>query len=374
MMRNWFVGIVIVLVIVGALAAVKIFQIKTLIASSAMFAPPPETIGTAVAHEETWADTLSAVGSVTAAQGVVVAPEIAGTVSEIDFESGAAVKPGDLLLRLDTSTEEAQLRAAEAQAALAKVTAERERKLIADKTASQSELDQAEAAWKQAEANADNIRATIQKKTLRAPFAGRLGIRLVNLGEQLDAGKGIVSLQSLTPIYVDFSMPQEQLAQLQTGLKVRAFTDAYPTNLFEGEITAINPDLDIATRSVRVRAKFENTDERLRAGMFARVTVVLPQQTPVLVIPATSLLSAPYGDSVFIVSPGKDSTNLVVQQAFIRTGRSHGDFVSVESGLTNGDRVATAGIFKLRNGMTVQVNNAPEVTPKTSETPTPPNS
>jgi membrane fusion protein (multidrug efflux system) len=373
-MRNLFVGLVIVLVIVGALAAVKIIQIRTMMASAAMFAPPPETIATAVAHEETWADTLTAVGSVSAAQGVLVAPEIAGTVSEIDFESGTAVKPGDLLLRLDTSTEEAQLRAAEAQAALAKVTAERERKLIADKTASQSELDQAEATWKQADANVDNIKATIQKKTIRAPFAGKLGIRLVNLGEQLDVGKGIVSLQSLAPVYVDFSLPQEQFAQLQTGLKVHAVSNAYPTNLFEGEISAINPDLDVTTRSVRVRAKFENADERLRAGMFARVTVILPQQTPVLVIPATALLSAPYGDSVFIVAPDKKSTNLVVQQAFIRTGRSHGDFVSVESGLTNGDRVATAGIFKLRNGMTVQVNPDPEATPKASETPTPPNS
>jgi membrane fusion protein (multidrug efflux system) len=374
MMRNLLVGLVIVLVIAGALAAVKTIQVRTMMASAALFAPPPETIATAVAHEETWADTLTAVGSVSAAQGVIVAPEIAGTVSEIDFESGASVKQGDLLLRLDTSTEEAQLRAAEAQAALAKVTAERERKLIADKTASQSELDQAEATWKQADANVDNIQATIQKKTIRAPFAGKLGIRLVNLGEQLDVGKGIVSLQSLAPVYVDFSLPQEQFAQLQTGLEVRAVSDAYPTNVFEGEISAINPDLDVTTRSVRVRAKFANVDERLRAGMFARVTVILPQQTPVLVIPATALLSAPYGDSVFIVAPDKKSTNLVVQQAFIRTGRSHGDFVSVESGLTNGDRVATAGIFKLRNGMAVHVNNNPEATPKASENPAPPNS
>ena len=372
-MRKLFIGLVVVLVVAGGLAAVKTMQIKTMIAAAPMFAPPPETIATAAAHEESWPDTLTAVGSVSAAQGVTVGPEIAGTVSEIDFESGATVKQGDLLLRLDTSSEVAQLHAVEAQAALAKVTAERERKLAADNTASQSELDQAEAAWKQAEANADNIRAIIDKKTIRAPFAGTLGIRLVNLGEQLDVGKGIVSLQSLSPVFVDFSLPQDQFSQVQTGLKVVAATDAYPTNHFEGEISAINPDLDPATRSVRVRAKFENQDQRLRAGMYARVTIILPQAQPVLVVPATAVLSAPYGDSVFLVAPEKPgATNLVAQQTFIRTGRTRGDFVSVESGLKNGDRVAVAGIFKLRNGAAVQENN--EATPKASETPTPPNS
>jgi len=334
---------------------------------------PSETVATAVAHEETWPETLTAVGSVSAAQGVLVAPEIAGKVSEIAFESGATVKAGELLLRLDTTSEEAQLRAAEAQADLAKITAERQRKLQADKTVSQSEVDQADAAWKQAAANADNIRTVIQKKTIRAPFAGKLGIRLVNLGEQLEAGKGIVSLQSLSPMFVDFSLPQQEFAQLQTGLKVRAAADAYPTNQFEGEIAAINPELDTATRSVRVRAKFENSGELLRAGMFARVTVLLPREDPVLVIPATAILSAPYGDSVFLVTPDKaGSTNLVVQQAFVRTGRMRGDFVSVASGLKAGDRVATAGIFKLHNGLSVHEHN--ELTPEASQTPNPPNS
>ena len=369
-MRKLFVGIILVLVIAGGLAAIKTMQIKKLLSTPMPL--PSETIATAVVHAENWPDTLSAVGSVSAAQGVTVAPEIAGMVSEIDFQSGAAVKQGDLLLRLDTSSEEAQLRAALAQADLAKINFERQQKLRADKTVSQSDLDQAEAAWKQGAANADNIRATIQKKTIRAPFAGRLGLRLVNLGEQLDVGKGIVSLQSLSPIFVDFSLPQQDLAHLRTGLKVQAVADAYPTNHFDGLLAAINPDLDAVTRSVRVRAKFENSDELLRAGMFVRVTVVLPGDNSVLVIPSTAILSAPYGDSVFIVTPDKGgSTNLVVQQAFIRTGRARGDFVSVESGLKTGDRVATAGIFKLRNGVIVRESNA--LTPKASETPTPPN-
>jgi len=373
-MRKLFIiiiGIAIVLVAGGILGAVKFAQIRKMINSP--WPAESATVASSIVHEETWPDTLTAVGSVSAAQGVVVAPEIAGTISEIDFESGSAVKQGDLLLRLDTTSEEAQLRAAEAQAEFAKVSVERERKLREDKTASQSELDQAEATSKQAAANADNIRAIIQKKTIRAPFAGKLGIRLVNLGEQLEAGKSIVSLQALSPIFVDFSMPQQEFAKLQTGLKVYAVADSYPTNKFEGEISAINPDLDTVTRSVRVRAKFENKDELLRAGMFARVTVVLPQENTVKVVPATAILSAPYGDSVYIITPEKEgSTNLVVHQTLVRTGRARGDFISVESGLTNGQSVATAGIFKLRNGLSVHVNN--DITPKTSQTPTPPNS
>jgi membrane fusion protein (multidrug efflux system) len=304
----------------------------------------------------------------------MIAPEIAGKVSEIAFESGATVNKDDMLVRLDATSEEAQLRAAEAQADWAKVSAERTQKLRADSTASQSELDQAEAALKQANANADNIRATIAKKTIRAPFAGRLGLRLVNLGEQLDVGKAIVSLESLSPLFVDFSLPQQELAQLQTGLVVRVVSDSYPGQIFTGELTAINPALDASLRTVRVRATFANTNELLRAGMFVRVKVELPGEQSVLVIPSTAVLSAPYGDSVFVVEPSVQNgvTNLVVEQKFIRTGRALGDFISVETGLKPGDRVVTAGIFKLRKGMSVQENN--ETTPAQSQTPAPPNS
>ena len=369
MTRKILIGIVIVLVVTGGLVIVKVLQIKTLIGASAMFAPPPETVASAVAQEAKWPDTIPAVGSVSAAQGVTVAPEIAGTVSEIAFESGAAVSQGDLLLKLDASSEEAQLRSAAAQVDLAKLNLERTQKLRTDGTVSQSELDTADGTLKQDQANADAIRATIAKKTIRAPFAGKLGIRLVNLGEQLDAGKGIVSLQSLSPLFVDFSLPQQELARLQTGLKVTAVSDAYPDQVFEGELAVISPDLDAVTRSVRVRAKFENAGELLRAGMFVNVSVILPEEQPVLAIPATAILSAPSGDTVFIITGG---TNLVVQQKLIRTGRVHGDFVSVEEGLKAGDRVVTAGIFKLRNGMSVIENN--ESSPQPSNNPKPPNS
>lgn len=376
MKKNIFIGIVLVVLVLAGLAMVKVLQIKTLIGSAAMFAPPPETITSAVAQADQWPETLPAIGSVNAEQGVIVAPEIAGTVSEVAFESGATVKQGDLLLKLDASTEEAQLRSMQAMSDLMNVTAERTRKLHADNTSSQSELDQAEANLKQANANADNIRALIEKKTIRAPFSGKLGIRLVSLGQQLDVGKGIVSLQSLSPVFVDFSLPQQDLSLLQTGLTVQVTSDAYPGEKFSGTLTAINPDLNATTRSVQLRAKFENADARLRPGMFVRTEVVLNEAKPVLAIPSTAVLSAPYGDAVYVIESAATNgvTSLTVHQKFIRTGRVHGDFVNVESGLKAGDRVVTSGLFKLRNGVSVQENNADGDSPKPSLTPTPPNS
>jgi membrane fusion protein (multidrug efflux system) len=376
MKRNIIIAVVVVVAVFVVLAGVKALQIGKLIGFAKNFAPSPETISSAVVQEQSWQDTISAVGSVSAAKGVTIAAELAGTVTEIDFESGATVNAGDLLLRLDTSTEEAQLHAVEAQVKLAQLNAERTRQLRADKTVSQSELDTAESSLNQLEANAEEIRATIHKKTIRAPFAGRLGIRLVNLGESLDARAAIVSLQSLQPIYVNFPLPQQALSVLATGLVVRVTSDAYPGETFEGALTAINPDLDTATRSVLLQASFANERELLRPGMFAHVEVVLPQAQPVLTVPVTAVLRAPYGDAVFVIEPqvADGVTNLIVQQKFIRTGRTHGDFVSVESGLKAGDHVATAGLFKLRNGVSVQENNSEADTPKTSLTPTPPNS
>jgi membrane fusion protein, multidrug efflux system len=371
MKRKIAVAIIIVLVVVGGLAGVKMLQIKKLMSQS--WAVPPETVSSAVAREDKWQDTLSTVGSVTAVQGVTITPEVAGTVREIAFESGAIVSKDALLVKFDTSTEDAQLRALEAQMDWARISAERARNLRADNTVSQAELDSAEAALKQAQANADAVKAVIEKKTLRAPFAGRLGIRAINLGEYVDAGKPIVSLQSLTPVYADFSLPQQALAQLKTGMRVRVFTDTYPDRSFEGALTAIDPDLNVATRSVRLQATLDNPEQLLRPGMFARIEVLLASEQKVLVIPATSVLSAPFGDSVYVIE-SKPATNnaapsLVVRQQFIRSGRARGDFVNVETGLKSGERVASSGLFKLRNGAAVTENN--EVTPKASEKPRP---
>jgi membrane fusion protein (multidrug efflux system) len=373
MIRKIILGIGIVVVVLVVLAGVKFLQIRTLIAFGASYTPPPETVASMTAQEANWPDLIPAVGSVSAVQGVTVSPEIAGKVVEIDFESGATVTKGDLLVKLDSESEQAQLRAAQAQVELSKLNIERQRRLRADKTISQSELDQAEAEVKQNEANAEAIQATIDKKNIRAPFSGKLGIRLVNLGEQLDVGKSIVSLQSVGPVFVDFTLPQQALAHLRTGLNVKVTSDVYPGTNFTGELVAINPDLDVATRSVRLRTKIENADELLRPGMFVHAEVEMADKQKVLAIPATAVLSSPDGDSVYVIDYQSTNgvTNSVVQQKLIRTGASHGDFISVEAGLKPGDRVVTAGVFKLRSGMIVQENN--DATPKALESPNPPN-
>ena len=374
MKRKIIVALFVVLLVVAGLAGIKIWQIRNLIAAGKAFVPPPETVSSFAARAEKWQETLDAIGSITAVQGVNVTTEIAGTVREIAFESGAVVAPGDLLVRLDTSSEEAQLRAIEAQTDLARINAERVRRLRADSTVSQSELDTAESTLSQDQANADAIRAAIGKKTIRAPFAGKLGIRLVNLGEYLDTGKPIVSLQSLSPVYVNFSLPQQELARIKTGMRVRLTTDTYADRQFEGALTAINPELDPSTRSIGLQATLENADQLLRPGMFARVQVLLPSEQAVLAVPSTSVLSAPFGDSVFVIE-AQTGTNgagpgQVVRQQFIRTGAARGDFVSIETGLKPGERVVSSGLFKLRNGMSVVEDNT--LVPPAGENPRPP--
>lgn len=372
-MRKVSLAVVFVLLVVGGLAAIKVTQFRELMAAAKTMGQPPETVSSTVVRQETWQGTLKAIGSVTAVQGVTVTPEIPGTVREIAFESGAVVAKGDLLVRLDTSSEEAQLRAIDAQLQLAKLNLDRVRALREEKTVSQAELDTAESTLKQFEANADAIRTTIAKKTICAPFAGRLGIRQVNLGQYLDTGKPIVSLQALSPVYVDFSLPEQDLAQLKVGMGIRLSTDAYPGQQFEGKLTAINPDLDEATRSVGLQATLGNAEQLLRPGMFARVEVLLPEEKSVLVIPATAVVSAPFGDSVYVIESQPATNNapasLVVRQQFVRTGRARGDFLAVESGLKEGEQIVNSGVFKLRNGMSVVENNS--LAPKPSEAPKP---
>jgi len=258
----------------------------------------------------------------------------------------------------------------EAQLELAKINVERERTLRKENMVSQSELDSAEASVKQLQANVDTIRTTIDKKSIRAPFAGRLGIRSINLGQYLDLGKPIVSLQSLSPVFADFSLPQQELSKLKTGMPVRVSTDAYPGHNFEGKLTAINPNIDQSTRMVGLQATFENAEQLLRPGMYARVEVLLPEEQNVISIPLTSVLSNPYGDSVYVIEPDQTNTaKLLVRQQFIKSGRARGDFMAVEAGLKPGEKIVSAGGFKLRNKMPVVENNA--LAPNRSETPKP---
>ena len=373
MTRKIVLAVVIVLLIGGGLAGIKTWQVRTLMKVGASYAPPPESVSSAVVRQEKWQKSLTAIGSVVAIQGVTVTPELAGTVREIDFESGASVAQGALLVRLDTSAEEAQLRAAEAQFELARMNLTREKTLREQNMVSQSDLETAQATMKQNQADADAIRAVIEKKTIRAPFTGQLGIRQVNMGQYLDAGKPIVWLQTVSPVYADFSLPQQDLSQLSNGMPARLQIDAYPGREFQGTLTALNPGLDQTTRSISLRATFDNPNQLLRPGMFARAEVLLPEHKDVLVIPATSVLRSPSGDSVFLIENSDDKSggkaSETVRQQLVRLGMERGDFVSIESGLKAGDRIVSAGQFKLRTGMAVIENN--EVVPKTAEAPHP---
>jgi membrane fusion protein (multidrug efflux system) len=292
---------------------------------------------------------------------VTVAAELDGKVVGIEFESGREVRAGDVLVRQNTEVEEAQLRSAEASVDLARINLQRTRELFAKATVSQSQLDSDAAAEKQAIASEDNIRATIAKKNIRAPFSGRLGIRLVNLGQNLKAGDAVVSLQALNPIYVDFYLPQEDLSQLAVGLPVQVAVDAFPSEQIAGRVTAINPDVDSSTRNVRVQATVDNGNAHLRPGMYVNVAVELPLVDTVLTIPATAVLYAPFGDTVYVVNEQKDEATgekvLVVRQQIVRLGVHRGDFVAVTSGLGEGDVVVTSGVFRLRPGGAVTVNN-----------------
>lgn len=361
-----------VLVLIGILGGIKGLQINRMIAIGSQSSPPPETVTTAVVQTESWEALVTSVGSLEAVQGVMLTAELPGKVMRIAFQPGTKVKAGDLLLQQDISSEQAQLRAAEATVALTKLDLERSSKLLGKKAVAQAKYDSDDALHKQALAQIEGIRATIRKKTIRAPFAGSLGIRLVNLGQVINEGEPIVSLQTLDPIFVNFSLPQQQLAQVKPDLKVRVSTDALAGQVIEGEITAISPDVDVATRSIRVQATVANSQERLRPGMFVNVAVVLPAREEVLAIPTTAVLYAPYGDMVFVVHEKQNEKDVqpvnVIRQKIVQLGEKRGDFVAIVSGLDNGETVVSTGVFKLRNEQAVVVDNtlAPafKLTPK----------
>ena len=349
------------ILVTGVLGGIKALQIHEMILHGEQSVPPPLPVNTVVVQKQSWQELLSSVGSLEAVEGVMVTAELTGKVVKIGFEPGTMVRAGDLLVQQDISSEKAQLRGAEAALELARVNVERMRKLLADETIAQSQYDNAAAQYKEARAQVDNIRATIEKKTIRAPFAGRLGIRLVNLGQTLNEGDQIVSLQSLNPIFVNFSLPQQDLAQIRLGLKVQLTTDVLPGEIVEGKITAINSQVDTSTRNIGVQATVANSQEHLRPGMFVKVDVVLPVEDQVLAIPTTAVLYAPYGDSVFVVEEEKSEKNgqhgKIVRQQFVRLGEKRGDFASVVSGLKEGETVVSTGAFKLRNGQAVVVDN-----------------
>ena len=359
------------LALVLLLILVKALQIGKMM--STKMPMPVETVTSAVATEEDWAPVLSAVGSLSAVQGAVVSSELGGVVSQIAFENGGNAKHGDLLVQLDASAEEAQLHSAEADLALARSDVERSRDLARRKVIAKAEIDAAESKFKQKEASVDQMRSMIAKKTVRAPFDGQLGIRQVNVGQMINAGQQVVPLTSLDQVFADFALPQQHLGKLSSGLEIRVTTDALPGRVFNGKLTAINSMVDIATRNVTAQATLDNPDHVLRPGMFAKVEVVLPEKQKALVVPGSAISYAPFGDSVFVIEKKKDEKtgeeSQTIRQQFVRTGEARGDFVSITQGLKAGEMVVGTGVFKLRNGMAVTINN--DLAPKPQLNPTP---
>jgi membrane fusion protein (multidrug efflux system) len=361
------------LLVVGLLGGAKAGQIVSMVRAGESFVPPPQAVTSATVESAEWVPTTSAVASLVAVRGVTLGAELPGTVREILFESGAAVRKGQVLVRLDTSAEQAQLDAARAEASLAKLALERARRLRRGEANSQADLDAAEARAKQADAAVSSLRATVAKKTLRAPFDGRISIRQVELGQVLSPGTPVASLQAVSPIHADFWLPQQALAELDAGRPVRMRTDAFPDAEWTGEVTTVNPEVDPSTRNVRVRATLPNDDGRLRPGMFANVEVLSDETREVLTVPATAVMFAPYGDSVFAIEEQEGpsgETTAVARQRFVRTGERRGDLVVVTSGLEAGERVVSSGAFKLRNGTAVVVDD--RLAPEARLAPSPP--
>jgi membrane fusion protein (multidrug efflux system) len=372
MAKRLLVTLGVVVLTIGALGFVKFKQIQTAMAQAAAFQPPPDAVTTVVAHEERWPAALNAIGTVAAVQGVTVSADLPGIVDRIAFESGATVKAGDVLVQLDTRQEQAQLAAAEAQRDLTRLNYDRMQALIGEDAVSRAEYDRAAAEHKQAEARIGEIRAVIERKTIRAPFSGLLGIRQVNLGQYLAGGDPVVPLQALNPIYVNFGIPQQAATTFGPGRRVRVTAaDAGGIGL-SGRVTAVNAVVDEATRNVQIQATLANPGYKLRPGMFVQTELLLGTTQTVTALPASAISYAPYGNSVFVVTDLKTPegrTYRGVRQHVVKLGESRGDQIAVLSGLEPGDEVVTSGVFKLRNGSAVTVNNA--VQPSNSPSPRP---
>jgi membrane fusion protein (multidrug efflux system) len=372
MFKKIFLTALGILLLAGVIVGIKALQIRALIDAGKNAPKPIETISTTVVETDKWVRSVESVGSLRAVQGADLSTETAGIVSRINFENGAEVREGDLLVELDTEAEQATLRSAEAEADLARTVYERTKTLRATNAIPQSDLDAAASQLRKVTALVEQLRATISKKQLRAPFTGRLGIREINLGQFVQNGNKIVSLQSLNPIFVDFLLPQQLISTVAPGQKILLRTDAYPGRVFEGELTAINSEVDRITRNIRLQGTLKNPDGALRPGMFARVEIFEGGEDEVLRIPLTAVFRAPYGDSVFVVleKDGPDGKKeKFVEQRFIRTGRTMGDFIAVTEGLKAGDTVVSAGAFKLRNGVGVNIDNSLAPQPKSAPNP-----
>lgn len=374
MAKRMLLMLAIVAVFLAAIGTVKYRQIKTGMAAGASFQPPPEAVTTLVVERSDWPNTIQGIGTVIPVQGVLVSADLPGIVARIAFESGRSVNKGELLAVLDARQEEAQLAAARAQRDLSRLQFDRVSGLRKKGVTSQAELDQIQAELEQAEARVGEIEAIIDRKKIRAPFAGVLGIRQVNLGQYLTGGAPIVELQALDPIYVDFAAPQQDLGRLRIGSRVEVAVDEGQVKV-EGRVAAIDAVVDPATRNLKVRAELDNREGRLRPGMFVEVRVLLGSGESLVTVPASAISYAPYGNSVFVVEDQETPAGTaakVVRQQFVQLAGTRGDQVALISGVEPGEEIVTSGVFKLRNGGAVLVNN--EVQPGNDPSPRPANS
>ncbi len=371
MAKRMILMLVAAALLVGALGYFKLRQVQAAVKGGA-FQPPPSAVTTIVAKQETWPSTLSVVGTTAPVHGVTVSADLPGTVDTITFDSGSFVHEGDVLVKLDTRQERAQLAALEAQRDLAKINYDRTQQLVNEGVISRQEYDKSTAEQKQTEANVGEIKATIQRKTIRAPFSGILGIRQVNLGQYMSAGTAIVSLQALNPIYANFNVPQQVMSQMRPGQSVRISTDGASGHAYTGRVNALESTVDESTRNVQVQATLANADNKLRPGMFVQVEVGVGAERTLFPLPASAINYAPFGDSVYIVADlkGPDGkTYRGVRQQFVKIAGARGDQIGIVSGLHPGDEVVTSGAFKLRNGAAVAVNN--KIQPGNNPSPTP---
>lgn len=372
MVKRMVLMLVVMLCLLSTLGFYKARQIESAVQAASHFQMPPEAVTSIVVHQEEWPATLGVIGTMEAVHGVTVSADLPGTVDKIEFESGQFVKAGQVLVELDTRQERAQLAALEAQRDLARTNFSRMQQLVDAGVISRADYDSATAQQKQTEANVGEIRATIERKTIRAPFSGILGIRKVNLGQYLAAGNAIVALQSLDPIYVDFGVPQQDSTQVRVGNNLRISSDELPGKQFAGRVTALDSIVDETTRNVQVQATLSNPGGKLKPGMFVQVQLGFGQSRQLITLPASAISYAPYGDSVYVITDLKDpkgNSYRGVRQQFVKVDGSRGDQVAVVSGLNPGDEVVTSGVFKLRNGAAVRVNN--KVQPDNNPAPKP---
>lgn len=359
MAKRMFLMLGVTLLLLTGLGFIKFRQIQSAVQASS-FQPPPVAVTSVIAKQEQWPSTMGVIGTMEAVQGVMISADLPGTVAKINFHSGQSVREGDVLIELDTRQERAQLAALEAQRDLAGVNYRRMEQLAKDGVISRMEYDRATADQKQTIANVGEIRATIERKTIRAPFSGVLGIRKVNLGQYLAAGNPVVQLQALNPIYVNFGVPQQDVGQVKIGRDLRVTTENLAGQVFTGKVAAFDSVVDESTRNIQVQATLPNPQGKLQPGMFVQVQVGVGADRSVVSLPASAISYAPYGDSVYVITDLKDpkgQTYRGVRQQFVKVEGSRGDQVAVISGLKAGDEVVTSGVFKLRNGAAVQVNN-----------------